>query len=156
MDRNRPKIFKFHNSIFTSLLIFLNPGQYNEILGEMNKIYSSTPVCRPDDPSDCLHLEPGMFLIIIHHRRPKVFSTRGVICPNLSHNAKPTLHRLYTDSTPTKNRSISVLAIQGKILFSVYCRSGVGLGFGGIIPLKTRHPLLFEKLCGIFINKGSA
>lgn len=34
--------------------------EYNEILGEMNKIYSSTPVCRPDDPSDCLHLEPGL------------------------------------------------------------------------------------------------
>ncbi|XP_063964281.1 angiotensin-converting enzyme-like [Lytechinus pictus] len=38
--------------------------EYNEIMGQMNRIYSSTQVCRPDDPSDCLNLEPGLAKIM--------------------------------------------------------------------------------------------
>ncbi|XP_054767848.2 angiotensin-converting enzyme-like [Lytechinus pictus] len=39
-------------------------NEYNEIMAEMKRIYSSTPICRPDDPSECLKLEPDLTEIL--------------------------------------------------------------------------------------------
>lgn len=48
---------------FLTLFIIFNL-QLNTILNTMSIIYSTGKVCKPDNPQECLLLEPGRLLIL--------------------------------------------------------------------------------------------
>ncbi|XP_007889845.1 angiotensin-converting enzyme 2 [Callorhinchus milii] len=81
----------------------------NEVQNEMSKIYSTGTVCKPNNPSDCLGLEPGLTILLAES---KDYNERLWAWEGWRHNVGKALRPLYEDYADLKNKAAKLNGYQ--------------------------------------------
>uniref|UniRef100_A0A4W3HYL6 Angiotensin-converting enzyme n=1 Tax=Callorhinchus milii TaxID=7868 RepID=A0A4W3HYL6_CALMI len=83
--------------------------QDHVIQNEMSKIYSTGTVCKPNNPSDCLGLEPGLTILLAES---KDYNERLWAWEGWRHNVGKALRPLYEDYADLKNKAAKLNGYQ--------------------------------------------